>query len=36
MSLRRTKKDRPDLFARFEPQNKRDKKILDKIHSDER
>lgn len=36
MSLRRTKKDRPDLFAQFEPQDKRDKKILDKIHSDER
>lgn len=36
MSLRRTKKDRPDLFAQFQPQDKRDKKILDKIHSDER
>ena len=36
MSLRRTKKDRPDLFARFEPQDKRDKKILDKMNSDER
>ena len=36
MSLRRTKKDRPDLFAQFEPQDKRDKKILDKINSDER
>ena len=36
MSLRRTKKDRPDLFARFQPQDKRDKKILDKINSDER
>lgn len=36
MSLRRTKKDRPDLFAQFEPQDKRDKKILDKMNSDER
>ena len=36
MSLRRTKKDRPDLFAQLQPQDKRDKKILDKIHSDER
>lgn len=35
MSLRRTKKDRPDLFAQFQPQDKRDKKILDKINSDE-
>lgn len=35
MSLRRTKKDRPDLFAQFEPQDKRDKKILDKMNSDE-
>ena len=36
MSLRRTKKDRPDLFAQFQPQDKRDKKILDKMNSDER
>ena len=36
MSLRRTKKDPPDLFAQFEPQDKRDKKILDKMNSDER
>ena len=36
MSLRRTKKDRPDLFAQFQPQDKRDKKILDEINSDER
>ena len=35
MSLRRTKKDRPDLFAQFEPKDKRDKKILDKMNSDE-
>ena len=34
MSLRRTKKDRPDLFARFEPQNKRDKQILDTIQKE--
>ena len=36
MSLRRTKKDRPDLFAQFQPQDKRDKKILDKMNSDDR
>ena len=34
MSLRRTKKDRPDLFAKFEPQDKRDRKILEKIRQD--
>ena len=34
MSLRRTKKDRPDLFAKFEPQDKRDRKILEKIKND--
>ena len=34
MSLRRTKKDRPDLFAKFEPQDKRDRKILEKIRHD--
>ena len=33
MSLRRTKKDRPDLFAQFQPQDKRDIKILDKLNS---
>ena len=34
MSLRRTKKDRPDLFSKFEPQDKRDRKILEKIKND--
>ena len=34
MSLRRTKKDRPDLFAKFEQQDKRDRKILEKIRQD--
>ena len=31
MSLRRTKTDRPDLYAQFVPRDKQDKKILDKI-----
>ena len=31
MSLRRTKADRPDLYARFVPRDKQDQKILDKI-----
>ena len=31
MSLRRTKADRPDLYAHFVPRDKQDKKILDKI-----
>ena len=31
MSLRRTKADRPDLYAQFTPRDKQDKKILDKI-----
>lgn len=30
-SLERTRKDRPDLFEQFEPQDKRDKKILQEI-----
>ena len=34
MSLRRTKKDRPDLFVKFEPQDRRDRKILEKIRQD--
>ena len=31
MSLRRTRADRPDLFARFQPQDKRDRKILERM-----
>ena len=34
MSLRRTKADRPDLFARFQPKDKQDKKILGRILQD--
>ena len=34
MSLRRTKADRPDLFARFRPKDKQDKKILGRILQD--
>ncbi|MGN1031196.1 MAG: tRNA (guanosine(37)-N1)-methyltransferase TrmD [Butyricicoccaceae bacterium] len=31
MSLKRTKRDRPDLFAKFEPQDKQDVKILSEL-----
>ncbi len=34
MSLKRTKADRPDLFSRFEPQDKADQKILDELESE--
>lgn len=34
MSLIRTKKDRPDLFAKFKPENKQDKKILAEIEQE--
>ena len=35
MSLIRTKKDRPDLFAKFKPENKQDKKILAEIDEEQ-
>lgn len=35
MSLKRTKADRPDLFARFEPQDKTDLKILEELKREE-
>ena len=34
-SLERTRKDRPDLFERFEPQDKRDRKLLQEIEEAE-
>ena len=34
-SLERTRKDRPDLFERFEPQDKRDRKLLQEIEAAE-
>lgn len=34
MSLRRTRADRPDLFAQFVPKDKKDKKILDRVNQD--
>ena len=36
MSLLRTKTDRPDLFARFVPRDKQDKKLLDEIKNSDR
>ena len=30
-SLERTKQDRPDLFAKFEPQDKRDRRLLQEL-----
>ena len=36
MSLRRTRADRPDLFARFQPQDKRDRKILERMAQEDR
>ena len=30
-SLERTRRDRPDLFARFVPQDKRDRKLLEQL-----
>lgn len=36
MSLKRTKRDRPDLFAGFVPQDKQDRKILAEIEAEER
>ena len=35
MSLRRTKADRPDLFAQFTPRDKRDQKILARMAEEE-
>ena len=35
MSLKRTRRDRPDLFAQWAPQDKQDKKILAEILADE-
>ena len=35
MSLARTRRDRPDLFAAFEPQDKQDRKILAEIEAEE-
>lgn len=35
MSLRRTKQDRPDLFAHFIPRDKTDQKLLRRIEEDE-
>lgn len=34
MSLLRTKRDRPDLFAAFQPQDKQDRKLLDEIEAE--
>ena len=34
MSLKRTRSDRPDLFARFEPQSKDDRKILAELEEE--
>ena len=36
MSLKRTRRDRPDLFAQFVPQDKQDRKILAEIEAEER
>ena len=35
MSLRRTKADRPDLFAQFEPKDRQDRKILERIRQED-
>lgn len=35
MSLKRTRRDRPDLFAQWAPQDKQDKKILSEILAEE-
>ena len=35
MSLRRTKADRPDLFEQFEPKDKQDRKILERIRQED-
>ena len=35
MSLARTRRDRPDLFAAWQPQDKQDKKILQEILDEE-
>ena len=35
MSLKRTKRDRPDLFAAFEPQDKQDRKILAELETED-
>lgn len=35
MSLKRTRRDRPDLFAQWDPQDKQDKKILAEILAEE-
>ena len=35
MSLKRTKHDRPDLFAAFEPQDKQDRKILAELETED-
>ena len=34
MSLKRTKRDRPDLFANFQPQDKQDIKILEELEEE--
>ena len=35
MSLARTRRDRPDLFAAWQPQDKQDRKILQEILDEE-